>query len=233
MSLRCCLTLLTFASASPAVAYQPETLWVHLVADSAGNGNPCLGEAGLVACPEALVHGRLNQPYHAYLLMVGADTTAGVSGVGFGIRYGEGLEIDGWSSCVSGLEIPSQPAYTPWPMSCSGLIVTWLLPGDCQRTVLPGQESFGIVAVIGALHVQAVSTARLELGLNPNGIFQWTDCTGRTRPLETCVGWAGFGNEYGTCNWDSFCHGNIPYCAQVPTLPTTWGRMKSFYSRSP
>lgn len=178
-----------------------------------------------LSCSEYNTQGSLLMNQDVYVVVARADT-GGISGVTFGIDYegaeaGVGLDITGWSLCAGGLDFQSDG----WPAPGSGNIVTWVKPEACA-TQLIGTD--GVHGVAGAFYVYAYGSDVLVLRDHPliesREQLAISDCSGAVafpEPDSGILGWVGFGNR------DS-CNPCLRSCF-IPTLPTTWGAIKSKY----
>jgi len=143
-----------------------------------------------------------------YLVAAGVDSL-GLSGLSCGIAYdgtpGSGVDVVGsWYFCASGLQFPSDD----WPGDGSGNRMTWLIPEDCQRTVISPD---GVHAVAGAFYVYAYGsdvfrvTENRTLQTPPELVY--TDCHGATRDIPvTAVGSVRF-SPGGTADGYNPCAG--------------------------
>ena len=169
-------------------------------------------------------------------VVIGAAGSEGVLGASFGIEYDgtAGVGIDPqfvtWTPCADGLQFPSNDGvHGDFPMPGGGLRITWSNT-SCQR-----QEIFpGVHAVIGSLYVYAYSRDELRATTNNNVLdgpeLVVGDCGGVSTDLvkvwglsqarQFCCSRIGFGDISG---WNA-CESVI-----MPSLPTTWGRVKTMY----
>lgn len=92
-------------------------------------------------------------PYVAYVVVVGADSAAGVSSLQFGIWYDNPAFVYDpslWTGCGD-MEFPhASEGGAPWPGSGSGNRVVWDPASNCRRTVV-GED--GARAVVGAMFI--------------------------------------------------------------------------------
>lgn len=137
------------------------------------------------------VNGDTGVVYFAYFLVM--DGTAsdpggviGVGGAAFGISFGPNVTVQSgsWVHCAD-FEVPSgSPA---WPTeSGSGVILTWLLPQNCQSTPASGDSTGGITAILGALKVSSSADDYLSVVKRPatNPDLTVADCGGRTTSIR-------------------------------------------------
>lgn len=221
--------------ASPAVASNQDVRFLFHLVEVQGEGDACAQRPTDVPCTGAVTHGELETPYYAYLMVARGDTALGISEMIFGILYDPVVEIQDWTLCTSGLDFPGPN----WPGPCSGNILTWLVPADCQRSTVPGYESQGVLAIAGVFRLVAHDAGELRIAYHPTllsgpALEVW-DCTGQSvqfSPYGTVqMGAAGFGDyRYGV----NPCLGWVEdygtaYCTPTPVLPVTWGRIKSLY----
>lgn len=227
--------------ASPAVASNQDVRFLFHLVEVQGEGDACAQRPTDVPCTEAVTHGELETPYYAYLMVARGDTAAGIQGITFGIAYRPGIEIQDWMSCTTGLQFPTDN----WPASCSGNIMTWILPRDCQRSTVPGYESQGVLAIAGVFRLVAHDDwATLRIANHPafgDEGLQVSDCSNEVLNLGVVLegpvlyppmGAVSFGTgwwDYNPCAPDLFDY-FTPFCPNpTPVLPVTWGRIKSLY----
>jgi hypothetical protein len=106
--------------------------------------------------------------------------------------------------------------------------VTWL---DCVRTEYPPDK---VHALIGALEVYAYSPDRLKLTPNrpllSGAELVLADCDGAEADMDsTYLGKAVFGGGEVPCNPCLPAEDNVNCDEVVPTLPVTWGKIKTLY----
>jgi len=180
-----------------------------------------------VACSDYVTNWPLKTGTDVYLVLAQGDST-GFSGATFGITYNgiqsQGVDLVGdWTLCASGLQFPSDG----WPGADTGNICTFLVPEDCQDTVI-GDD--GVHAVLGAFYIYAYTEDRFRIREHPKisqGNLATAQCSGKstTYPPEEYAlrtGWVAFGSP-------SLDPGHNPCTDEVPVEPTTWGRIKSQY----
>lgn len=173
-------------------------------------------------------------------VVIGGAGYEGVLAASFGIDYDgtAGVGIDPqyvtWTPCADGFQFPSSDGvHGEFPRPGGGLRITWN-NSSCQRQEISGE---GIHAVIGSLYVYAYSRDELRATTNNNILdgpeLVVGDCGGGSTDLvkvwglsqarQYCCSTIGFGDITG---WNA--------CASLimPSLPTTWGKMKHKYPRT-
>jgi hypothetical protein len=172
---------------------------------------------------------------HVYLVVALADPAYGVSGVSLGVDYGNtpGVEVDhqgcdvfGYVSCAdleytNGID-PSNTS-TEFPASGGGNRLIWVRTNNCQTHVVP---PYGVQVVACAFYVYAYGPDTFRVDMNRNLVngpeFQIVDCPGPSlsdMPYPEHAGYVGFGED----------PGYNPCPAAVPTVRTTWGKLKDQY----
>jgi len=169
-------------------------------------------------------------------LIVGQAGSIGVIGASCGIDYSgsPGVGIDPtfitWTGCADGLEFPNgPPGMDEWPAPQGGIRVTWT---TCQNQDIPDS---GVHATVGSFYVYAYSEDVLEVTPNNNLLsgaeLGLSACGGGTTDLlklvapedqQFLVGRVQFGGDGSQAQ-------NPCGITIVPTLPTTWGKIKSQY----
>jgi len=183
--------------------------------------------ASSTACSAYVTTWPLATGTDVYLVLANGDSS-GFGGATFGIQFdntpGVGVDMVGWTACVSGLEFPSDN----WPQSQSGNVVTYLLPGGCQQTFIGGE---GVHAVVGAFYLYAYGNDIFSITehrvLQSNEKLVTANCSGATTVYPqsqwaTRTGKVGFGPNNPGCNP---C---LQFCG-TPVEPTTWGKVKNQY----
>jgi len=187
----------------------------------------------LSSCNGAITSHGITPPggtgFNIYLLVANPDSANGTSIAGFqvGITYqgglasgdvdGIGLDLFGWTLCAT-LEF-QQPS-PPWPKPGGGNLITWDADNNCQRRDY---------AIAGYFYAAAYGDDRLTLIKRPiDNVVKVADCTAaeNLNMVPEDLGYADF-NVAGTggCNpCNELCHG-------TPTVPTTWGKIKSNYKK--
>lgn len=157
-----------------------------------------------------------------YLVIVGADSTAGVSGLQFGITLDQeawGWTSGNWTLCAD-MESPhASVGGAPWPQSGSGNRVTWT---GCERTTF-GED--GVRAVVGAWFLSSYyGEYQGSFAVTPDSTladpaFILIDCAQQESAIKTKGGvlstMAGAG--YNPCLADT----------TVSVTASTWGRLKT------
>jgi hypothetical protein len=158
----------------------------------------------------------------AYLVVAGADSTAGIGAVQFGISFNWEVSAYNpvyWTNCGD-LEFPhGSPSGDPWLSSGSGNQILWNTDTNCQRTTI-GDE--GVHAIVGAFNFrlyaggeQFAITADSSLAV-PAILIE--DCSGGESQPAVPGGIVRYGAP-----------GFNPCTDSVPTSSTTWGRIKGTY----
>jgi hypothetical protein len=155
--------------------------------------------------------------YNAYVLVHPGDETnglgefAGLAGTQFGIEYGSGIEIFGWTLCAA-LEFP-MPSPT-WPASGGGNLITWDPNNNCQRVE---------TSVAGFFYMGAYQPTDMQLTVRPvDSLAKVADCSASEFELvEGDLGMASFGGGPG-----------LNPCAEgTPVQATTWSGVKTLLGR--
>jgi hypothetical protein len=155
-----------------------------------------------------------------YLVIVGADFAAGVSGLQFGIWFDEEAWNYGYWTLCADMESPhASVGGDPWPQSGSGNRVTWT---GCERTTF-GKD--GVRAVAGAWFLSSYNGEYAgSFAVTPDSsladpAFILIDCAQQETPIKTLGGvlstTAGAG--YNPCLADT----------TVSVTASTWGRLKT------
>jgi len=201
---------------------------LHVTATTTKSTSICStwsSDVATVPCSGYLVQGDLRQDLLVYLVIAQADTPSfagGVAGITAGIEYdgrrGHGVDVNAWTVCADGLDIPNAGPGGEWPASGGGAIITWL---NCQESRVGGD---GYHAVVGAFSVYAYSADRLRV--TPNRNLQ----SGPQITLANC-----FAEEFGVTDTTlalgsaGFGTSGFNPCHPLPVEPTTWGRLKTKY----
>ena len=158
-------------------------LALHLQAAPTGKASSVCDRAPLPPCTAGdsslVVVGDLNTPYDLYVLVLDGSALAGVGGAAFGIEYGPGVVVSGWTLCAD-LDFSGAPQGSQWPDSGSGNLITWNVTTNCQNTPAEGDLDYGVTAVLGALHVYSYAAETISItprNYAPNPDFSVTDCT--------------------------------------------------------
>lgn len=150
------------------------------------------------------------------------------------------MEVQDWTLCASGLDFPYTGLNGPWPASCSGNVLTWLIPEDCQKHTVPGYEDKGVLAVAGVFRLVAHSPDELRIAYHP-GVpiarsLSVMNCAGNNVTFgpetDTQMGSVSFGGYplgVDPCLGYVFHYGTAMCPDHAPVLPVTWGRIKSLY----
>jgi hypothetical protein len=150
-------------------------------------------------------HGNLNTSYNLYLVVVDADSAAGLAGAVFGIDYngtaGAGMDTFSWILCADA-EYSGGPQGVSWPASGSGNVIVWDKDTHCQKAPASGDANYGVTAVLGAIYVYAYSADLFSI--EPRGYANTPDlsvgtCTTQEVSLNfpSGVGKVGFGTTQG------------------------------------
>jgi hypothetical protein len=175
-----------------------------------------------------------HSPADVFMVICMADPVFGVSGVSLGVRYsntgtladGVGCDVHGYVFC-SDLEYPNSPDGNPeheFPYSGGGNRLIWARTTNCQRQTV---EPWGVQVVACAFYVYAYGPDLFQVDMNRNlktgPEFKIIDCPGpylSDMPWPDHAGIVGFGEDRA---------GYSPCTAMVPTVHTTWGRLKNQY----
>jgi hypothetical protein len=172
-------------------------------------------------CTEFESSAQFKGAYDVYLLVTGADSSAGIAGVSCGIDYrqepGEGVDVFAWTLCGSN-EIRGQGPNGMWPNAGGGNMILWQPPRHCQRRPVPGFENQGVHAIAGAFYLYAYSADTLRVTANETRAdlerFSVADCVAIETELQDAVmGEAHFISEEGTKG----CNPCMTPCAPLPT----------------
>jgi len=215
------LVFLTLASAGTAFAQlnngqQNAVVAVHAQAHDT-KGINCSNLDPNLYCSGFTTHWPVGVGADVYFVVANADSALGVSGVSFGVDYGDtpGVTADGQGVDVFAYETCGQQAYpngidpgdpsTNFPAAGGGIRLVWDRSIDCQRHELP---YFGVHAVACVFYVYAYSPDQLIVDMNrnePTGPeFRITDCAG---PSDSDMGWSsqagivGFGGGGDNPGW--------------------------------
>jgi len=170
--------------------------------------------------------------YHVYVV-VGKAGSEGIGAASFGFDYKStgGINRTGVSMtyCADGLSFPNDGGFGDFPQPKGGVRVTWNLPGSCQTTVV---GSAGVHAVIGALYCYSYATDALQLTANNNLAsgpeLAVADCAGVSTDLIQIWGAAIASQLMGRVDFGGGAGYNP--CIITPTMPTTWGKIKTQYA---
>jgi hypothetical protein len=176
----------------------------------------------------------INSPADVYFVVANADPVPGVSGVSLGVQYGNtaGVQTDGQGCDVFGYVSCSDLEYTngigdsstEFPASGGGNRLIWVRTDNCQRHEL---SPYGVHATVCAFYVYAYGPDHFAVDMNRNlqtpDEFQIVDCSGPAlsdMPWPSHAGYVTFGasNGFNPCTSEA-----------VPTVKTTWGRLKNQY----
>ncbi len=186
----------------------------------------CDGLSSTLSCNEFVQTWPVHKGADVYLVVAWARADLGISGVSCGIRYdpapGAGCDVLGYSSCAD-LEYTNAGANGEWPASGGGNRLIWLRTTNCQRTERP---ACAVHAVAAGFYVYAYGPDQFAVIQNENletgPEFQVVDCDGpvsSSMEFPTHAGKVGFGMAgYNPCT-----------ALDVPTVHTTWGRLKNQY----
>lgn len=203
---------------------------VHLVPATGTIG--CNSSKGKIACDQMKVEGELNQPYYAFVCIIDADATLGISGLQFGVEYNRsnsrGVDIFDWNKCGT-LEFPTNGSQ--WYKNAGGgNLVTWDVTRGCPRDE-PGGSGTGVVVVAGYFYLSAYSDDRLKITKRPVDNFaKIADCEGQEYGVE------GFGFNYprphlgyATFSSDPGASANAGYnpCGDNQFVRTTISKLKA------
>lgn len=177
------LLLLLFAGSASAGSNDTAKIALHLQAVPTGKAPSVCDRAPLPPCTAGdsslAVVGDLNTPYDLYVLVLDGSALAGVGGAAFGIEYGPGVVVSGWTLCAD-LDFSGAPQGSQWPDSGSGNLITWNVTTNCQNTPAEGDLDYGVTAVLGALHVYSYAAETISItprNYAPTPDFSVTDCT--------------------------------------------------------
>jgi hypothetical protein len=155
---------------------------IHLATPTTKNA--CTRAEAQPSCASIVTAGDLSQGYFAYVLVVDADSAAGIAGVQFGIEYDQaentGVDIFGWTKCTT-LEF----AMEGWPAAGTGTLLTWDSSTVCQRSQ-PGGSGSGVVAVAGYFYCTAYGADTLAITPRPaDGLASIASCIAEEDTLES------------------------------------------------
>jgi hypothetical protein len=213
----------------PTIPPQDPAVMLHVTA--AGGAFPCFAApteaTDIVTAAEAEADGSAH--YYVYLLGSprGGEYTWGLAGMQLGIRYDQGhggippIKLDDWHYC-SDLEFSGDL----WPRSGSGNTLTWVAPENCQ---------YAPIVTAGFFELTAYSAGAISIIPSPyTGEIKVANCGGAETALEqalplTRAGWVALGRGLST-EGTGGCNPLLAPCAgPTPTLPTTWGKIKTLY----
>jgi hypothetical protein len=176
----------------------------------------------------------VGSPADVFMVVCMADPVFGVSGVSLGVQYantatladGVGVDVLGYTSCAD-LEYANSPdgsADHEFPYSGGGNRLIWDRTTNCPRqTVKP----WGVQVVACAFYVYAYGPDQFQVDMNRNLAtgpeFQIVDCPG---PYLSDMQWP---EHAGSVGFGQSRSGYSPCTAMVPTVHTTWGRLKNQY----
>jgi len=195
------------------------------------------GGATPTPCSQYTTSWPLLQGADMYLVVAGVDT-GGLSGATFGIDFngtaiGDGIDIVSWTLCATGLEFASDG----WPAPATGNLVTWLAPLQCAQLFVPQTlPTEGIHGVVGSFYVYAYTDDIFRVREHPlllsDERVALTTCTGAGKlfdwldPNVGIFGRVAFGAGSG-------CNPCLEPCPNTtPTEPSTWGKIKTRYTKT-
>jgi hypothetical protein len=189
-------------------------------------GDICGHLSPTLSCNEFVHTWPVGQGADVYLVVAWARADLGISGLSCGIGYdpvpGQGCDVLGYSSCAD-LEYTNAGSNGEWPASHGGNRLIWLRDTNCQRTERP---ACAVHAVAAGFYVYAYGPDKFAVIQNENLAtgpeFAVTDCDGPVNSnmeFPSHAGRIGFGMAgYNPCT-----------ALDVPTVRTTWGRLKNQY----
>ena len=229
--------LVLLAAVSPALAQDHRDASVGFYLEEA-NKYPVCSKIEPPSCADGTVplNGELYVGYYAFLCVFNANAQLGIAGLQCAIEFDDarrsGVDIDSWTSCANGLDIP----HDGWgQISGDGNTITWnLSSGGCQRDE-PGGFGSGVTAVAGFFYLTAYSEDLLKVvpwrGTDSGSVapaLKVIDCgDGETRGAETTLA-NDHGGSLGFSD-DGSVVGNLP-CVQRVQEETTWGGVKDLYN---
>lgn len=237
-----CAAFLVVVSTMPAMAGTEEApvIAFHLT-DLVTKGICTDNSPGNTTCDTYIVDAPLNESRLLYLVVARAayDTTstvASIAGLDCGIEYngesGVGIDVFQWTLCAD-LEFVNAGPRGEWPEAGGGTRLTWDPGVNCQEEPLASQ---GIHAVAGAFYVFAYDEDQFKVTPNRNIPFPGltvANCQSAATGLDTtaaagCAGIVGFGGaaSHNPCDFTGRC------VLSDPVEPSTWGQIKSQYSRN-
>jgi hypothetical protein len=137
----------------------------------------------------------------------------GVAATDFGLIYGPGVFLSGWSSCADGLEF----ADPGWPNSGFGTTVTWT---SCNGLSSPTNVPNNVIAVAGVMVADVLAPELLQLTAKAtSGLATVVDCDNVLDVVS--------GQLPGQLGAAGFCLSGYNPCGLVtPVEETTWGSIK-------
>ena len=218
---------------SPRSDYQPElassaVIMTHLV-QAPSKGSIASRAPGPLGCSvEVEAHagcygnfasGYINEGepevgYYLYLFAADVPVWSGLRGVSFGIEY-DGLHVDDTWFLPSGTAVTT----STWPGTGSGIIIEW---AECQNPVDPWDPEGDVGMNLLGLYVYAPpdpGSGIFRTTPHPDTAVRWVSCRGDSLCAYFPCGLAeaGFGVAV-----EHPCGNGVV----LPTLDTTWGRLK-------
>jgi hypothetical protein len=189
-------------------------------------GLSCSDMSSTLSCDEFTQTWPVHSAADVFLVVAWGNASTGISGLSCGIAYdpapGQGCDVLGFQVCAD-LDYPNSGPYGEWPASHGGNTLVWTRNNNCQNTA---RANCGVHAVACGFYVYAYSPDQFAVIQNENVVdgplFAIVDCelAGSDLPYPSHAGKVGFGmGGYNPCVEE----------APVPTVQTTWGKLKNQY----
>lgn len=214
------LATVAFATSSHAGANANAKIQLHVLGTTAKA--QCTRTAATPACQSVITNAPVGGNYYTYLLVTDGNQAAGIAGVQFGIVYPAGWFVE-WHICAT-LEF----AMAGFPQSGTGDLVTWDSTTRCQRSE-PGGAGTGVVAPAGYFYMTPYTPGVMQVvPRQADNVAKVADCTA----AEDVVEGGGVVRTPSHLGAAGFPSGGFNPCGLVtPVQSTTWGAVKSIYSR--
>jgi len=231
--------------------FQPSILWagmgdcrfaLHRQANTTESKTVCTTyspNATFTPCQSYVTTGPIAAASRVYMVIAHGGNE-GIAGASFGIDYHGGVNDPPGSGidprfvtvtwCADGVFFPNDCGNGCFPRPQGGVRLTWNYETSCQLQV-NGNE--GVHAVIGALYCYAYTADQLQMTANNclnlgRPELAVTDCAGITTDLwELYGGSPTFAQLMGRVDFGGGAGYNP--CLMTPTVPITWGKIKSMY----
>lgn len=163
----------------------------------------------------------------------------GVSGASFGVDYNgrpepgvpaNGIDPDfaSWTLCSDGLSFPNDGGFGEFPKPKGGIRLTW---NTCATQTVAGK----VHAVTGTFYIYAYAEDVMRLTPNNNLLsgpeLAVTNCGGQETKLTDFLSPTLIDAVLGRVHIGGDGSQGYTPCGVVPIEPTTWGKVKTLYSK--
>jgi hypothetical protein len=225
-------SIVAVALATPASAFifdnRQAAIALHITAPV--SKDVCL-VPGLTAQTMHVTEPNLSTPsgpfYFTYLLVCNGSDSTGIRGMEMGIDYQGAFAPTGGAFPISVFEWhlcgDLEFSFGDWPAPQSSNLITWTT-AHCQIEQSEPGVPRTVIAIGGYFYMGAYGPSQMSVIPRPvSGFAKVADCVAReddiTNAFPSHLGIAGFAME-----------GYNPCGAPTPTLPSTWGNVKSLYN---